>query len=83
VIAAPRLEGIVAGSELVSPVRRLAANGLAAWKQVVERGYEGYVAKDEASVYRLPAILGDRSVRLPDLEPPPRRPSMAAADLRG
>ena len=22
-----------------------------AWKQVVERGYEGYVAKHEASVY--------------------------------
>jgi ATP-dependent DNA ligase len=22
-----------------------------AWKQLVERGYEGYVAKDEASVY--------------------------------
>jgi ATP-dependent DNA ligase len=30
---------------------RLAADGLEAWKQVVERGYEGYVAKDEASVY--------------------------------
>jgi ATP-dependent DNA ligase len=35
----------------VFPVRRLAPNGLEAWKQVVERGYEGYVAKDEASVY--------------------------------
>ena len=32
-------------------VRRLAADGLPAWQQVVERGYEGYVAKDEASVY--------------------------------
>jgi ATP-dependent DNA ligase len=29
----------------------LAPDGLAAWKQVVERGYEGYVAKDERSVY--------------------------------
>jgi ATP-dependent DNA ligase len=36
---------------LVFAVRRLAADGLAAWKQVIERGYEGYVAKDEASVY--------------------------------
>jgi ATP-dependent DNA ligase len=35
----------------VFPVRRLAPDGLEAWKQVVERGYEGYVAKDEASVY--------------------------------
>jgi len=32
-------------------VRRLASDGLEAWKQVVERGYEGYVARDEASVY--------------------------------
>jgi ATP-dependent DNA ligase len=44
-----RLEDVVAGSELVFPVRRLAADGLEAWKQVVERGYEGYVAKDEAT----------------------------------
>ena len=40
-----RLEDVVAVSELVHPVRRLAPNGLEAWKQVVERGYEGYVAK--------------------------------------
>jgi len=32
-------------------VRRLAADGVEAWKQVVERGYEGYVAKDETSTY--------------------------------
>jgi ATP-dependent DNA ligase len=47
-----RLEDVVAGSELVFPVRRLAPDGLDAWKQVVARGYEGYVAKDEASVYQ-------------------------------
>jgi ATP-dependent DNA ligase len=35
----------------VFSIRRLAPDGLQAWKQVVERGYEGYVAKDEASVY--------------------------------
>jgi ATP-dependent DNA ligase len=35
----------------VFPVRRLAPDGLEAWKQVVERGYEGYVAKDERSAY--------------------------------
>jgi DNA ligase-1 len=46
-----RLEAAVAGSELVFPVRRLAPDGLEAWKQVVERGYEGYVAKDERSQY--------------------------------
>jgi ATP-dependent DNA ligase len=40
-----RLEDIVAGSELVFPVRRLAPEGLEAWTQVFERGYEGYVAR--------------------------------------
>jgi hypothetical protein len=35
-----RLEDVVAGSELVFPVRRLAPDGMKAWKQVVERGYE-------------------------------------------
>ena len=46
-----RLEDVVAGSELVLPLCRLAPNGLEAWKQVVARGYEGYVAKDEGSAY--------------------------------
>jgi bifunctional non-homologous end joining protein LigD len=46
-----RLESVVAGSALVFPVRRLAPDGLAAWQQVVERGYEGYVAKDDTSAY--------------------------------
>ena len=32
-------------------MRRLAPDGLEAWGQVVERGYEGYVAKDEAGAY--------------------------------
>ena len=46
-----RLEFVLAGSELIFPVRRLAPDGLEAWKQVIERGLEGYVAKDEANVY--------------------------------
>ena len=33
------------------PARRLAPDRLAAWQQVLERGYEGLVAKDEASAY--------------------------------
>jgi ATP-dependent DNA ligase len=32
-------------------VRRLAPDGLEAWKQVIVRRDEGLVAKDEASVY--------------------------------
>jgi ATP-dependent DNA ligase len=41
----------VAGSELVFPVRRPAGDGVEAWREVVERGYEGLVAKDENSAY--------------------------------
>ena len=37
---------------LIFPARRLAANGLEAWAEVVQRGYEGLAAKDEASAYR-------------------------------
>jgi len=36
---------------MVPPVRRLADDGLKAWQQVIERGYEGMVAKDPASPY--------------------------------
>ena len=32
-------------------MRRLAADGVQAWNEFVERGYEGFVAKDEASTY--------------------------------
>jgi hypothetical protein len=38
-----RLEDVVAGNNLIFAVRRLSADGLEAWKQVVERGFEGYV----------------------------------------
>lgn len=34
-----RLEDVVAGSELVFAVRRLAPEGLQAWRQAIERGY--------------------------------------------
>jgi len=46
-----RLEEVVAGSDFVLPVRRLARNGFEAWAEVVARDYEGLVAKDEASLY--------------------------------
>jgi bifunctional non-homologous end joining protein LigD len=46
-----RLEDIVDGSSLIFPARRLSSNGLEAWAQVLDRGFEGYVAKDEASPY--------------------------------
>ncbi len=33
------------------PVRRLSDDGLKAWQQVMDKGYEGFVAKDSASPY--------------------------------
>src|SRR5262245_34917387 len=46
-----RLEEVVDGSEYVLPVRRLAKNGFDAWSEVIARECEGYVAKDEMSLY--------------------------------
>jgi bifunctional non-homologous end joining protein LigD len=45
------LERVVEGSASVLPVRRLARNGQRAWKEVLARGLEGYVAKDPTSTY--------------------------------
>ena len=44
-------EALLADADRVHPVRRLAPNGLDAWAQVLASGYEGLVAKDEASPY--------------------------------
>jgi hypothetical protein len=88
-----RLEEVVAASELVFPVRRLGPDGLEAWKQVVERGYKGYTAKDERSAYEgrttrswLPKTAGldrreDRRMafRMP-VKPPPRADHERRAD---
>ena len=43
---------------VVLSVRRLADDGLKAWRQVIERGYEGLVAKDPQSRY-----VGGRSLK--------------------
>ena len=47
------------------PSRRLAADGLEAWSQVLERGYEGMVGKDEASPYREGRTLSWLKVKQP------------------
>lgn len=51
---------------MLFPARRLAANGLEAWAQVLERGYEGLVAKDESAPYREGRSLSWLKVRQPD-----------------
>jgi ATP-dependent DNA ligase len=45
------LEHLLDGERLVLPVRRLAPDGLEAWKEVLRAGYEGLVAKDPESPY--------------------------------
>lgn len=44
-------EDLVAGADLVHAARRLADNGLDALAQVLDRGYKGLVARDEASAH--------------------------------
>jgi len=46
-----RLEELVTGQQRIFPVRRPAPNGLDARAEVLRRGYEGYVGKNEASPY--------------------------------
>jgi bifunctional non-homologous end joining protein LigD len=61
-----RLEVAIADAPgQVLPVRRLAANGLDAWAQVVGRGYEGYVAKDQLSPYRRGVTRSWLKVKVP------------------
>lgn len=45
------IEDVLDEQDMVLPVRRLADDGLKAWRQVIECGYEGLVAKDPASPY--------------------------------
>jgi bifunctional non-homologous end joining protein LigD len=45
------LEKLVKGQTMILPARRLSPNGLAAWAEVLHRGYEGMVAKHPDSPY--------------------------------
>jgi bifunctional non-homologous end joining protein LigD len=45
------LDQLVSSHGMVFPARRLARNGLKAWEEALERGYEGIVAKDPESRY--------------------------------
>jgi bifunctional non-homologous end joining protein LigD len=59
------LEALLEGQSLVLPTRRLAPDGFEAWAQVLERGYEGLVGKDEASPYREGRTLSWLKVKQP------------------
>jgi bifunctional non-homologous end joining protein LigD len=45
------LEDVIHGQDVILPARRLGADGLEAWAEVLARGYEGLVGKDDASPY--------------------------------
>ena len=60
-----RLEKMLAGQNVLLLARRLADNGLKAWAQVVERGYEVLVAKDPASPYPGRRTLAWLKVKVP------------------
>ena len=59
------LEKLVRGQKLILPTRRLAANGFAAWAEVLHRGYEGMVAKDPESPYVTGRTLKWIKVKVP------------------
>ncbi len=52
------LEKLVKNQKLILPARRLSPNGFAAWTEVIHRGWEGMVAKDNAAPY-----VGGRSLK--------------------
>jgi len=52
------LEDVLDGRDAVLPARRLADDGLQAWQQVIDHGWEGLVAKDPESRY-----IAGRSLR--------------------
>jgi bifunctional non-homologous end joining protein LigD len=60
------LEGELEAQDLVLPARRFPDDGLKAWARVVERGYEGLVAKDQASPYRGGRTLAWLKVKVPN-----------------
>jgi hypothetical protein len=65
-----QLEIVVAGSEFVLPVRRLATNGFEAWAQVIAHDYDGLVAKEEASLYEPgPTTATGYAQTLKEIEP--------------
>jgi bifunctional non-homologous end joining protein LigD len=59
------LEKLVRGQKLILPARRLSPNGLAAWTEVLHRGYEGMVAKDPESPYVSGRTLKWLKVKVP------------------
>jgi ATP-dependent DNA ligase len=60
------IEDVLDEQDMVLPVRRLADGGLKAWQEMVEKGYEGLVAKDPQSPYVGGRSLKWLKVKVPD-----------------
>ena len=60
-----QLEQVLDGQDVLLQARRLADDGLKAWAQVVEHGYESLDAKDPASPYRGGRTLAWLKVKVP------------------
>jgi bifunctional non-homologous end joining protein LigD len=58
------VEDVSEDQSLILPVRRLALDGMEAWGEVLRRGYEGLVAKDERSAYVEGRTLAWRKVKV-------------------
>ncbi len=59
------LEAVTEDQSLILAVRRLAPDGIEAWREVIRCGYEGLVAKDERSPYVEGRTLAWRKVKVP------------------
>src|SRR5437899_9254575 len=59
------LERVITDQSLILPARRLAPEGLTAWQEVRQRGYEGLVGKDNAAPYREGRTLSWLKVKQP------------------
>ena len=73
-----RLEHVLEGQRLLFPARRLAPNGLEAWAEVLERGYEGLVAKDPTSSY-----IGGRTLKWLKVKQPSYREGERGWEAKG
>jgi bifunctional non-homologous end joining protein LigD len=61
------LEDVLDSRDVVLPARRLADDGLTAWGQVIEQGWEGMVAKDPESPYVAGRTLKWLKVKQPNV----------------
>jgi len=59
------LEHVLDGQDMLLPARRLADDGLKAWRQVMECGYEGLIAKDPSSPTRVAELYPGSRSRFP------------------